>query len=433
MAELRRNSKNCILLVLVILTTLIVSCGDDPVPRITDPGDSDTTNPGDTTPPQPVSDPVLTYSLSEEQAFLEWTAPADDILNEPVSRYEIRFSYTPQFKMFWDLGIIYTSPPVPGQPGITQQVVIDRPVRGTNLYAAVKAYDENDNPSQVDSVASVHIPGYTLSGQCLNALTGQPIPNLEVKVAANYLRTSLTDAEGRFSSSDLAAGAASVSIKTGQADIEYHPQVKVFSLSDDLHYSYYCIPLLPVESPNFDNLLVLFKLLTRTDVSQPSTILAQWRQRPVKCYVPEFVNTNDLDYYAFTVTALQRWEQKAQQPLFTLVDAPPDTGIVFVFKPASEMGTHLGITIHTYDDEDHPLIDQINILNSFSSTTSLYRILLHEIGHTIQFGHVPFGSFIMYPKQPLPPDISQDETDALKLLLALPIRLNMANYDENYP
>ena len=83
--------------------------------------------------------------------------------------------------------------------------------------------------------------------------------------------------------------------------------------------------------------------------------------------------------------------------------------------------------------DNHPLIDEVEVVNNSSSRVAIYYILLHEIGHTIQFGHVPFKTFIMFGRHPLPADISQDEIDVLRLLLALPTRLNLANYDELYP
>ncbi len=435
MTDLRRISRYWILAALGFLLAMILNCGDDESPAIFKPDNPDTTTPpgGDSAQPQPVTDPRLTYSLPDGEAYLEWTAPADDTVDEPVVRYEVRYSYTSQFKIFWDLGIIHPSPPDPGRPGQTEFLTIKAPTRGKNLYAAIRAYDESENPSIIDSVASIHIPGYNLSGQCLDAYTGQPIQGLTVKAMANILRTCTTDAEGRFSSGDLTAGAAFVSITTGVAAADYHPQGKAFALTDDIHYTYYCIPVRQTESPHFCNLLELFKVLTRTSDAHTSTILATWRKRPVKCYVPEYVNTNGVDYTAETRAALQRWTEKAGTELFTFVDAPPDTGIIFRFKTRAEMGIHLGLTSHTYDSERHPLIDEVSVVNNYTLSSALYLVLLHEIGHTIQFGHVPFGSFIMYERQPLPADISQDETDVLKLLLALPTRLNMANYDVTCP
>jgi hypothetical protein len=435
MEDVHRNSGKPILAALALLAAMLLGCNKDSPQPIFSPNGSDTTGhqTSDFNPPQPVTDPQLTFSLPDGKAYLEWTAPYDDTDDEPVARYEVRFSYTSQFKFLWDLGIIHSAPPKPKPPGEPESLIIDAPARGRDLYAAIKAFDESNNESSVHDYAFIHVPGYTLSGQCLDALTHQPVQNLAVKVTANYVQTLATDVDGRFANGDLTAGTAVVSISTGEATCAYHHLGKSFGLTDDTHDIYYCIAVQPTDSPHYKNLLELFKVLTRTDSPPFSTILATWRRRPVRCYVPDFVNDSGVDYHAVTLAALQRWTDKAGTELFALTGTPPDTGIVFKFKPPTEMGIHLGLTSHTYDPEKHPVTDVVSVVNTFNSSFTLYKVMLHEIGHTIQFGHVPYSSFIMYESQPIPDDISDDEANVLRLLLALPVRLDMANYDENYP
>ena len=67
-------------LIFALLLMTILNCGDE----VTDPGggsgggDDTTKHDPDIIPPQTITDPVLTYSLDDRAAYLEWPAPWDD-------------------------------------------------------------------------------------------------------------------------------------------------------------------------------------------------------------------------------------------------------------------------------------------------------------------------------------------------------------------
>jgi hypothetical protein len=137
-----------------------------------------------------------------------------------------------------------------------------------------------------------------------------------------------------------------------------------------------------------------------------------------------------VDYQFEAQRAAQRWNDRADCALFQFVDQPPDTGIIFRFKSPASMGIQIGICRYSFGDDGHPLINHIDIVNNLSSEEKLYRITMHELGHTLHFGHLPFPEFIMYLKANLPTDISNDEAKAAKLLASLPSTINMSMYDE---
>jgi hypothetical protein len=68
-----------------------------------------------------------------------------------------------------------------------------------------------------------------------------------------------------------------------------------------------------------------------------------------------------------------------------------------------------------------------------SNAQVVYKVFLHEFGHTIPLGHTDDMSFIMFVGQPLPGDISDDEARVVQLHASLPVRIDMAIYDENSP
>ncbi|MFH1754536.1 MAG: hypothetical protein ABIA59_02425 [Candidatus Latescibacterota bacterium] len=423
-----------ITLFLTLLIIAAMNCGDD---ELTGPGNGsggeDTTKPHlDFTPPQAVTDLSMTYSATERVAYLEWTAPWDDSLSEAVSRYVIRFTYTNPF--IWDLSIPASDPPNPSAPGETQHYAIRYPLRGKNLFSAIRSVDEADNVSPISSIAMVHIPGYTVSGSCRDVLSGQPIAGLALEITSNWIHRCSTDIDGRYVVGDLAAGAASIKITTGAAGSAYHPLHQTFELVEDQDRTHHMIPVSAVESPRFLNLLTFLKLLTLpNNPPELGSVIATWKHRPVQCYIPPYVNTFGVDYAYESRRAAERWMDRSGVELFTFVDEPPDTGVIVHFKSPAEMGILIGITRHTQDTDSHPLRDDIEIVNNSPSSGAIYQVLLHELGHTIRFGHLAFSEFIMYQAGNLPSDIHQDEADAVKLLTSLPHRINMAIYDELNP
>ncbi len=419
---------------LLALSLAFSCCGDDPVDITDSTGDDTTSGPIiDLSPPQPITDPSLVYLQSTNEVLLEWTAPSDDSLQEAVSRYEIRYSYHELFKVQWDLGILVMDPPTPSAPGTREHVIIRFPLRANNMFARIRSYDEANNHSSADDFAHVYIPGLSFSGQCIDAYTRQPVEGFSVKVASNGYFNRTSDEEGRFSVDDLPTGAVVVSISTGAVKMLYHSLEQRFNLTSDLHQVFYMVPFQPTESPRFTNILHLLELLTWTNYPKDPRTLRTWSKRPVKCYIPPYVNSRGVDYQVAAIEAAERWMERSEGELFTFVDAPPDTGIIFYYKSSAEMSPHIGITVHVNGTDGLPLRDEISVVNSFTSNEGLYKVVLHELGHTLRFHHLPYPEFIMYSSHPLPPDISNDEANALKLLLALPNQTNMAIYDESNP
>jgi hypothetical protein len=426
-------SRFTITLIFALLLITIQNCSNEIIEPDPDPGGkNDTTGPGsDLTPPQSITDLSMNYSLDDRAAYLEWTAPSDDSLDEAVSRYVIKFTYTDPF--IWDLAIPASNPPIPSAPGELEQYAIRYPLRGRNLYSAMLSVDEAGNNSAISAVAMVHIPGYSVSGQCLNIVDRQPIEDLDVRLATGGIHQFNTDSDGLYAKHDLHAGAAAITISTGSAGFPCHTLQQNFELIGDVHRVEFIIPFWLMEFPRFENFLTFFKVLTGCTSSHLSTVLKTWKQRPVKCFIPAFVNTRGVDYEFEARRAAQRWMDRSGIALFTFVDQPPDTGITMHFKTRREMGIHVGITRHTLGDDGHPLRDDIDIMNDFGSAEDVYRITMHEIGHTIRFGYLPHREFIMYGEGNLPADISNDEAEAVKLLVSLPSRINMAIYDESTP
>lgn len=423
---------------IVLLGALIlITCNDvegpDNVIEDPDTTGNDTTAVRDTIPPQIITDAAFFLDESTYTPTLTWTAPFDDSLSEAVAGYEIRYSHSYSAVDHWDLGIPVFDPPDPREPGTRQECsTFDIVERGKNLYAAIKSIDEADNMSARSNVAAVHIPGYTLRGTCFEAINGYPVFGLTVTVLNGQIFKLMTEADGTFEKDDLTRD-LSLNITSGNSAIPYHEFQQQIRLRDDSTHSVCMIPYTPTICPDYHSLLLLFKIMTRTTLNDLSTTLRKWKRTPVACYIPPFVNAYGIDYGTIARQAAERWMNASGWMFFDFVDAPPDTGIVFDFRTKDEMGRLVGITYHVDGDDHLPLLDTVAIVDNITDAAFLYRVCLHELGHTIRFGHVSNQDFIMYGGQPLPNDISPDELSVLELFRGLPNNLDMNMYDDQPP
>jgi hypothetical protein len=450
---MRRSS----LPILTIFPLLVVlaGCSDDDGPGTGPPL-------GDTSPPSPVTDLAAAYEPLTGAVFLSWTAPRDDDEAEGVSAYEIRLEYTDGYAPaeFWETSGVLANPPEPGPPGSRETCEITDPRRARDLYVGVLAVDEAGNRSAASGIEKVRVAGFSFGARCVDVFTGLPVEGLRATLSTGESWEYATGASGGFShQGEIDNGLTHIEVRTGEAQKAYHAINETIVLVGDSVHTFYMIPVEPVEAPWAPNLLGLFNRLANTlppggalvggtagppggafaestaepplsaQAPQPR-ILAKWRRRPVACYIPPFVNESGVDYALQATLAAGRWMEKTGKPLFEFVDAPPDTGIVFVYKSQSEMGG-IAFTRHTFDAEGHPLRDEISIVREAANAPLVYKVFLHELGHTIPLGHTDDMSFIMFVGQPLPGDISNDESRVVRLHASLPVRIDMAIYDES--
>ena len=93
--------------------------------------------------------------------------------------------------------------------------------------------------------------------------------------------------------------------------------------------------------------------------------------------------------------------------------------------------SQIAYTIHENDDQGYPLTNEIRIANDGGIADKIFRIMLHEFGHTIRFGHLTDRAYIMFNSAPLPSDIHPDELWMLDVYEALPNTTDMVIYNSS--
>jgi hypothetical protein len=371
----------------------------------------------------------MTYPVAGGSAVLSWTAPRDEGGSDnTVDRYEIRYSYS--YPLEWEYAIPVAAPPDPAPAGDPQNYQFDEPRRGRDLYAAIRSFDRNDNASSVSNTAHVYVPGMTLEGRCVDAMSSTEIEGLEVQATDRHVHTSATDARGHYRFDDLAAGLVHVNVRSGATETLYHDYYYTVDLTDDVSLEQFMVEYIPTELPAGVNVL---SLLSRAlAINNYKTTLVKWQSFPLDVFVPAFVNTDDVDYEDVCRRAVEHWNDRIGSALFRLVDEQPDKGVWFRFRTGQDMAPHIGITHHENDGAGFPKTSDISIVDNRSSADQVWEIALHELGHTLRFGHLPQG-YLLYGGRPLPTTVTNDEVMMTRLYLALPNGANMLVYDRGAP
>ena len=117
---------------------------------------------GDLTPPGQIQDLDVQPGDSIGSVGMIWTAPADDgyeITSGPANHYVIKYYEIPITGANWDYAHEYDSPPDPISAGAVQSFVMTGLTPGELYYVAIRAYDENGNPSVVSNSPSDYVAG----------------------------------------------------------------------------------------------------------------------------------------------------------------------------------------------------------------------------------------------------------------------------------
>lgn len=415
--------------VVALAAVAVVSCKSDPpvVPPVID----ETPLLADTLPPSQVVGLQVGYDRPAGRIIIDWVAPHDNEPTEPVDRYEMRYSFVRGTVPgdFSDLAVEVTDPPAPDAPGTKQTYTLDVVERLSDFFVAIRAFDAADNVSPPSNIVAINIPGIAVQGRCTEAGSGAPVSGLNVHLSASQGYDLVTDANGEFLQDNVMPGALQITIDSGSSGVDYHSISQVIALDNDVSGDFIMIAREPTVHPTLNGVTVLGLIAILLEASNGSTVLKKWHQYPVPVYIPALVNINGFDYKAHSLDAMQRWNDRSGRALFEFVDTPPDTGIVFHYITRTSPGA--GATYHTVGPDGHPIRDDIEIVDDLA--TSPYLVMLHEFGHTIRFGHLRDRDFIMYGGQPLPTDISDDESAAAALHYDLPTQVDLAIYGVTIP
>ncbi len=380
----------------------------------------------DTTPPHAVSDLALAVG-SDGTITATWTAPRDDGRVARVAGYQVRFGYG--HTLDWNNALELDNPPVPAPPGVGELVVIPATERGRDLVVGVRAVDASGNVGPAGQLASVRISGVTLTGRCTDVMTGLGVAGMRVVVVAQKTVETVTDSDGHYVVDDIATGNVGILLES-TSPVPYHRTQLQREVSDDTDLTTQVIPYLPTDESTASNVLELFDRLVNEWIDGSHR---RWLAYPVRVFAPDFVNSLGVDYGSLARQAALQWNARAGVEIYQVVDEPPSDGVVFRFRTRAEMGIQNGLADTERDENGYYRSADIQVVDDFADAHRTYQVMLHELGHAIRFEHVSQTAYIMYPGQPLPDDISDDEAWAARLYVNLANDTPLDIYDRSSP
>jgi len=105
--------------------------------------------------------PLAFAQTSTTSVTLTWTAPGDDGMIGPASRYDLRISATAvgtDTLSWWNAAtVVSMAGKVPAAPGAADSVSVPNLVPGTRYYAILRAADEVPNWSGYSNVAIIDL------------------------------------------------------------------------------------------------------------------------------------------------------------------------------------------------------------------------------------------------------------------------------------
>ena len=135
------------IILLILVTVLLVSCGDD-----------DIVNPTEDREPPATTKDLSIDSLSSGSIRLVWTAPGDDSITGQAAQYDIRYSTSELDSSSWSSATSCTNPHTPAIAGTVESFAVTGLDPMTKYYFALRTSDESHNWSSVSNAVSAKTP-----------------------------------------------------------------------------------------------------------------------------------------------------------------------------------------------------------------------------------------------------------------------------------
>ncbi|MDX2474199.1 MAG: hypothetical protein QNL91_10860 [Candidatus Krumholzibacteria bacterium] len=327
-------------------------------------------------------------------------------------------------------------------------VADDGMVPGAEVWVAVRAVDDLGQMSLIGDIGyTVTTTRWWLNGVVLDersqVLPGIIVASVEPQISTNT-ENSGTFRLGPFRNIDrvvLTTNSSNAPI-SGWYDFE---SVELDSVSGrDLAIRLITRHTLDVDCDLYEGqFLHYFRFMTRTldDIVDPEAAqVRRFENFPLRAYVPDFVNAQNVDYAAAARFAMAFWDSVMGEPYFTPTSVQSEAQVIFTFdnsspnlfgearllEPAAP-GVKLGDVI--------PEVTEVYLRSDFSTAKFTKEVALHELGHILGLlshsgcvisGHLMTvaASGSLSNENPIHPD----EQNAVRTLRYLPQSIDMGSY-----
>ena len=108
----------------------------------------------DTTPPVAIDNLIARYGAQGTELELVWSAPEDAISQTACKYYHLKAGFEPIAEGNWDVAFPLAVGFMPSEPGTFEQLVVNVPIPGANIFFAIRSEDQSGNLSAVSNSPS---------------------------------------------------------------------------------------------------------------------------------------------------------------------------------------------------------------------------------------------------------------------------------------